>query len=150
MKSKLNPRQEKFCQIYHKTGNATRSYADAYEVSDTVAASNAWRSLRNDKIKRRLDELTGEAQALSSMSRAEMLDYLAGVIATPAGQVDANSPYCEEIEHKEGGVKLKTVSKLGAIKELNRMLGFYEPEKVEHSVEGEFNAMLKGLMGVKE
>ena len=147
---KLNPRQEKFCQLYHESGNATASYSEAYGVCATVAAANGWKLLRKTQILDRLDELTGETRELIDLTRAEMLEYLAGVIGTPAGEVGANSPFCEEVEHKEGGMKLKMVSKLGAIKELNRMLGFYEVEKIEVSVEGELVNMLRGLTGAKE
>jgi phage terminase small subunit len=51
MSKELNPRQKAFCDEYLKSANATRSYiAAGYKVSESVAAVNGDRMLRNAKV----------------------------------------------------------------------------------------------------
>lgn len=150
----LNPRQRKFAERYHATGNATRSYAEAYGVCDSVAAANAYRLLRNDGIRKELARLHGETAALASMSREEMADYLVAAIMTPAGEIDENSPLCEEVTRHVGEdgvevVKIKAVSKLGAAKELIRLAGMAAPQKVEVSASDDVVGLLREITGAK-
>jgi hypothetical protein len=35
----LNPRQKRFAELYHLSGNATQSYMEVYGVSESVASS---------------------------------------------------------------------------------------------------------------
>ena len=60
----LNIKQEKFCQEYAKTGNATKSYILAgYQVkNDSSAAAAAQQLLRNIKVQARLQELSQEVK----------------------------------------------------------------------------------------
>lgn len=63
----LNPRQEKFAQLYYAgpddlRGNATRCYLEAYPDSSYDAAkSNAYRLLTHDGVRARMRELRHEA-----------------------------------------------------------------------------------------
>lgn len=138
----LNPRQERFCQLYHETGNASQSYETAYGCASLIACQNSWRLLRNDGVKERLAELQGESRAHCSMSRAEIIDYLIEAIVTPVSDVTAESRLCEEKtvvfrrgrdegDGAEEVEKIKMISKGTAIKELNRMLGNYAPEEIK-------------------
>ena len=141
----LNPRQEKFCQLFHESGKQGESYAGAFGCNMISAAPNAWRLLRNDKIQARLDELRGEAREQCALDNAAMLDYAADVLMTPIGDIDEHSPLCEEISHNDHGKKLKMFSKSSAFDKIARMCGYYEPEKVEHDIPDELGDILAGI-----
>jgi len=158
MKMILNPRQAKFAELYVASGNATRAYGKAYDVAKTEegnfpgwCATDGNRLLRNEKVQAEVERIKGENQALASLSREETLDYLVSVITTPVGEIGPDSALCEEYEVKpDGTVKVKCVSKLGAVKELVRLTGMAAPEKKEVSFDSEVTAMLAGIMGAKE
>ena len=62
-KIKLTPKQEKFCQVYIETGNASEAYRQAYNAEkmrpDTVN-NKAYGLLQKGGIRARLDELRAE------------------------------------------------------------------------------------------
>ncbi len=62
-KIKLTPKQEKFCQVYIETGNASEAYRQSYNTAkmkpETVNRT-AKQLLDNSKIAARLDELREE------------------------------------------------------------------------------------------
>ena len=71
---KLNPRQEKFCIEYAKTGNATTAYQSAgfQSKSQQAAQANSARLLADEKIQSRLKELTEELKSESIASIEEL------------------------------------------------------------------------------
>lgn len=77
----MERRQERFIFEYLRTANATEAYRNSgYKPSsDAVAASSAWRLLRNEKVQQRLSELRG-ALARDTIAcaaeRAEMLSFI--------------------------------------------------------------------------
>ena len=78
----MERRQEKFCLEMLRTGNATEAYKSAgYKPgSDTVAASSAWRLLRNEKVAARIAELRKvfvHDSVMCALERREMLSYIA-------------------------------------------------------------------------
>lgn len=149
---KLNPKQEKFCQLYATTGHATQSYLGAGYAANQkprVAEANASRLLSKASIQKRLAELRNEVAKESLLTRSDIIKYLCEVITTPINAVDGDSRLTQELQHGMEGMKLKMVGKMDAIKELNRMMGNYEPEKVELNVEGELLSMLRRVTGNK-
>ena len=62
----LTPKQEKFCQVYVETGNASEAYRQSYNVSPSAKEQTIWRSahevLENPKVAARLEELRAESQ----------------------------------------------------------------------------------------
>ena len=59
-KIKLTPKQERFCQVYIETGNASEAYRQAYNASRTkpeVVAVKASQMLANGKVAVRIDAL---------------------------------------------------------------------------------------------
>jgi hypothetical protein len=139
----LNPRQKRFAELYHRYGNATRAYGEAYDAPKTDAgtypnwvSADGHRLVRNEKVKALIAELKGETAALSSMSREEAVDYLISAITTPVESIGPDSPLCEEYEVKpDGTIKTKSVSKLGAMKELARITGMNAPQEVNIKVD---------------
>lgn len=69
----LSPKQEKFCQEYINTGNATQSYINA-GYSKTGADAGASRLLGNVSIKNRLEELKKQAQKEFKVDRKFLFD----------------------------------------------------------------------------
>ena len=62
-KIKLTPKQEKFCQVYIETGNASEAYRQAYNAEKMLPATvnnKAYGLLQTGGIRARLDELRAE------------------------------------------------------------------------------------------
>ena len=62
-KIKLTPKQEKFCQVYIETGNASEAYRQAYnteKMKPESVNSKGYQLLQQVKITARLDELRAE------------------------------------------------------------------------------------------
>ena len=60
---KLTPKQEKFCQVYIETGNASEAYRQAYnteKMKPESVNSKGYQLLQQVKITARLDELRAE------------------------------------------------------------------------------------------
>lgn len=155
----LNPRQKRFCELYHLYGNATRAYGEAYDSPKPDGKFPNWvsvdghRLLRNDKIKEVVAGLKGEAQALSTMTLEETTDFLVSAITTPIEDIGPDSPLCEEytVTTTDTGTSIKTkaVSKIGALKELIRLTGMAAPKKLEVTADSEVKEMLRRLTGAK-
>ena len=62
-KIKLTPKQEKFCQVYIETGNASEAYRQAYnteKMKPESVNSKGYQLLQQVKITARVDELRAE------------------------------------------------------------------------------------------
>lgn len=46
----LNPRQQRFAELYAASGNATQAYKEAYGCTDEVAGRNGHRLLKNAEV----------------------------------------------------------------------------------------------------
>lgn len=69
----LNPRQEKFCIEYQRTGNATQSYKKVYGVADdTTAQAAASRLLADERVQKYLQELSAQTRTESVADRQEL------------------------------------------------------------------------------
>lgn len=81
--SKLTLKQEKFCQLYAATGNATQSFKDAgYSVKTQNAAGVRAHSLlkNNSNVKARLRELAEETKTQAIADIREMQETLTKII----------------------------------------------------------------------
>jgi phage terminase small subunit len=81
--SKLTGKQEKFCQLYAATGNATQSFKDAGYAwkSEGAAAKNASNLIhKNSNIQERLRELSDKAETEAIASIREMQETLTKII----------------------------------------------------------------------
>lgn len=73
--SKLTPKQEKFVQLYHKSGNSTQSYINAgYQSKGKSAEVNASRLLSSDKVRARLEYLRNKAEKAHTVSVKELIE----------------------------------------------------------------------------
>lgn len=125
----LNPRQLKFVQLYHLSGNATEAYSQAYGTkSAAIARANGCRLLANDNIKAELAKLSKEAEKVFEVKRADMLQLFHEIATSP---VEAAR------------------DRISAAKEVCRMEGFYGAEKVEVSAESSAVDLIRSLVGLK-
>ena len=64
MTAKLTDKQEKFCQLYVRYGNATKAYFEAYSIErdryDQSVGVDACKLLKREHVRARVDELKEE------------------------------------------------------------------------------------------
>lgn len=78
---KLTAKQEKFCLLYAKTGNATQSYKDAgYKASEGSYRTLACRLLMNVDVKERISELQKEYKDSAIADIKEMQELLTKIV----------------------------------------------------------------------
>lgn len=131
-----NPRHERFAQLLA----GGRSQADAYR--EVYPRSRAWRdtsvheraSKISAKVLPRVRELQVDLEKRSVIQKEEIVRFLSSVVRTPVGQVGPDSPLVQVYERGKHGLRISMVSKLAAIEQLAKLLGWYVPQKVE----GEF------------
>lgn len=132
---KLTPKQELFAQTYVKTGNASEAYRTAYDTSKTkpdVINVKASELLASGKVLVRVKELQNKLEKKHDISKDKIITRL------------------QEIIYKQGelGVdKIDLPAMNKAIDTLNKMQGYYAPEKVEHSGELTINSIASRLIG---
>src|SRR5690606_41095998 len=102
-------------------------------------------------VKEVVDELRGEVREMLKISGAELLDFLVAGIVTPVGDIDENHRLCQSVKSTDVGVvEVKMPNKIDLVREVNRMCGFYDPEKIKLTAEGELLEAMKRLTGAKQ
>lgn len=81
MAAGLTEKQKRFCEEYLIDLNATRAYKAAYPSTkkDSTAAQNGSRMLRNDKVKKYLQELKQERENRVVISQDEVLEAIQAI-----------------------------------------------------------------------
>jgi phage terminase small subunit len=143
----LSPKQKRFVELYHVTGNASEAYAEAYGIAKAAASTSAWRALRRPEVRDYLAEMEGDAREFVEATREEIVEYLLSVVLTPVGDLTPESVLAQEWSEDEKGIRVKMPSKIAAIQELNRMLGFHGVHRVEVTAEADVVEMLRTLTG---
>jgi len=159
MQNKLTPKQELFAQTYIKTGNASEAYRTAYNTSKMKKESinvNASKLLIDTKVTLRLEELRKDLADSHNITKDRLLKELANIAFVKEsefyhndGSVKMLSELTEEQKSalSQYGFKkipigdgqyedvpvFKAQDKLKAIETISKMLGYNEPDKVEHS-----------------
>lgn len=139
-------KQEKFCQLYAATGNATQAYKDAgyawkSESGVRVAASNFVN--KNPNIVRRLQELADEAKTDAICDIREMQSILSKIIREQEDEeVLMTEGDGEGMSHVVSKRKLAAIKdRLKAIELLGKMQGAFI-DKVE--VNGNIPVVISG------
>ena len=159
-KIKLTPKQERFCQVYIETGNASEAYRQAYNASRTkpeVVAVKASQMLANGKVAVRIDALRAELKQRHVVTIDRVLEEYAKLAFFDArklfddnGAVLPVSQWPDDAAAAIGGLdvseiglgdgdalgmvkKLKLIDKRGALDSLARHLGMFV-DKQEVSV----------------
>lgn len=128
MKGKLTIKQEKFCNYYVETGNASEAYRRAYSCANLKPESVnrlAIQLLNNIKITSRVAELQEEQKAKSDITKEEIIGLCVKVIR---GELITDG-----VEDRDGRKSRRTISKTWAIDRICKMLGFDAPTKAEIS-----------------
>lgn len=154
----LSPRHKKFAELYFAGGNATEAYGEVYGTARTATGKfpgwvgiSAHRLLRNPLVREELDRMRGEASKLATMELQDVIDFLTAAINTPIEEIGPESPLCEEMTTDENGkVKVKSISKAAAIRELARLTGMGAAKKIEITAESELVDMVKRLTGARD
>lgn len=167
---KLSTKQQRFCELIAAGHSGQDAYLNAgYKVKASTARTNASRALTNANIKAYIAELRAPEKNRARMTKDEKLRWLEGLIRTPVEELTPGSPYAQElVEEVIGGGsrgrlrrgeapsgnettgptvirrKLKMGDKLRAIDLHSKLLGHFEPDRVEVDV-GE-----KTLLSIKE
>lgn len=139
----LSARQIAFARYVAEGMPASRAYMSAgYAAQGNAAEVNGSKLLRNAQVQAEIMKLQADASAKADMTRDELVSFLAKAIRTPIGEIDETSPLAQEVSRdfieKKGGpevirVKVKSVGKLEAAKQLIAICGWAAPEKHEHS-----------------
>jgi len=131
--AKLSPKQSQFVK-YHLEGlPLSKAYLLSGYKSSSVenAASDACRLIKTPKISQAIQRAKEIEWEKTVMSLAERKAFLSSVARTPAGQVDKDSPLCQEYSEdvdQMGNVKkrVKMPNKLEAVNILSKLSGDYE------------------------
>lgn len=115
MADKLTDKQRIFCIEYLKHWNATKA-AIAAGYSEKSAEVIGFENLRKPKIAKFIEEAQKDIQKIAEISVFSQLEYLKEVILS-----------------KDESTK----DKIKAVEVINKMLGFNEPEKHDHTSDGE-------------
>lgn len=160
--TELNEKTKQFCHEYVVDWNATRSYKKIYSPSnDNVAAVSAHRLLNKDKVKAYIELIKNDYEKLCGISKTKQLRELAKLAYSSVSHLhntwielkdfesltEEQKECIESIDVKTEQkfsldlessietkyVKIKLYSKLSAIEQINKMMGYNEPDKLEHS-----------------
>lgn len=114
------------------------SKADAYrkaykrkDLSTDAANKAAYRLSKDDVVLGIIDELNAQLDKSVIATKQECLEFLTSVLRTPIGQVGEDSPLCQEIAYTDSGMRKKMPGKIEAVRELSKLAGYNEPEKLE-------------------
>jgi phage terminase small subunit len=158
----LTPRQILFCQRYVLDFNGTQSYKEIYkDVDNLVAAASASRLLTNGNIIKYISKLKEDASNSLRITRESLLNLTKGLAyydprkffnedgsLKQIKELDEETAFALssfEITEEKGGdgqgnqvtlgytKKFKTSDRKAAIDILNKMLGYYAPEKVANT-----------------
>jgi hypothetical protein len=110
-------------------------------------------NLRKDPIVRqRLRELHDELKDELIMSKKERAIWLSELIRTPFNMITEDSPYCQRVEENDTpfgkSKRVMAVSKLDALKELNKMDASYDEGKEQVATKVTFGSLLEGMKTV--
>lgn len=147
-----NPDWENFCQSIAEGSSGAAAYREHIAKLGTkvnTCMTQASIMLSDPKISQRVSDLRKSFKEVLEnklgVKQETLARHLLSIIETPVGEVTEESPLCQEFTRTRQKVghgeeaeeweteKVKTPSKLDAIKELNKMAGYYAPERVEHS-----------------
>jgi hypothetical protein len=133
MPALATPKDEMFCQ-----GVASGlSHAEAWRKA-TGKVKNADvccdQLLGKIGIRERIAELKEANSRKATLSREQTIEFLCNVISTSAAKVEADSPLVQSAEFVDGKpVKLRIPDKIAAAKELTKMCGWAQSNRIELS-----------------
>jgi len=137
MHGELNDRQRRFADGVLQGMSLTAAYQAAHpNYSGISARKYAWELRQKPQVKAYMEAVRRETKMEAVMSRQEILEYLTAIIRTPVGELDEFHPLCTSIIRSSGATAKRMPDKIRAIDRLCRMMGWYEPEKVQVESDG--------------
>lgn len=122
----LTIRQERFCEEYLRSGNASEAYRIAYPGSlkwnDKAVWAKASLLIKTDKVEIRVKELQKQQAERSEVKREEILKFCADVLR--------GADVTDQKEVTPSGSRKRTVSKTWAVERICKMLGYDAPIEV--------------------
>ena len=129
-----NVRHEKFAQCVASGLSGADAYRQAAEYSGKQADGNAANWMKRPGVRERIAELKEANSRRATLSREQTIEFLCSVIGTSAAKIEADSPLVQSAEFVDGKpVKLKIPDKIAAVKELTKMCGWAQPNRIELS-----------------
>ena len=149
----LTPKQEKFCNLYMETGNASEAYRRTYScggMKPETVNRKAKELLDNGKITARVKEIQKKQERKSDITRGDIIYFLKNImyadirdfISRKEGKVtfkdssewtDEMAMQVESVRQTREGIELKLNGKAWTVQRLCRMLGLDEPQVIELS-----------------
>lgn len=160
LKNKLTEKEKNFCHEYVVDWNGARA-ARAAGYSENSAREIATQNLSKLHIKQYIDFIKNDYEMLCGISKTKQINELAKIAYSSIAHLhdtwitrkefenltDEQKASIESIDTKIvktaigeelvniEHVKIKLYSKLAALEQINKMMGYNEPDKIEHSGE---------------
>lgn len=110
------------------------AYRKAYkrkDMSGEAASKAASRLSKDAEVLRIIGELNAQLDKSAIATKQECLEFLTAVLRTPIGDVGEDSPLCQEVAYTDSGMRKKMPGKIEAVREISKLAGYNEPEKLE-------------------
>ena len=134
MASLKSVRHEKFAQCVANGLTGADAYRQVINYTGKEADGNAANWMNRPGVRERIDELKEANSRKAALSREQAIELLCNVINTSAAKVEADSPLVQLAEFVDGKpVKLRIPDKIAAAKELTKMCGWAQPNRIELS-----------------
>jgi phage terminase small subunit len=147
----LDPREQRFVELYVETSNGTRSaLAAGFGRNYNTAGFQATQLLKRPKIKDAIDQRNAELMAELDFTPSRIIAEIAKVAAVNTADFvtidERGQPHIDftnvkrrqlaaiaSVENTDKGVKYKTHDKLKALDMLAKMARLYPAERLEHT-----------------
>ena len=121
---------------------AFRIAFDKPNLRTAVAGASASRLLRDVKVSDRIAELKAQAEAASTLSREQLVEFLSKIISSRPCDAAPDNPRCELLT----GGKIGFPSKLQAASQLAKTCGWDAPQKVSIETGDTLSAFLREIV----
>ena len=128
-----NSRHEAFARLLVQGKSQAEAYRELFPASRRWKADSVHEkaSKLGAKVRPRVAEIQQEGVSKAILTRNELAEYLSRVIRTPVGEVGPDSPLVQEYSADKSGIRVRMVSKIAAVSELAKLMGWYAPEKTD-------------------
>lgn len=109
-------KQELFCQAVARGEGQTEAYMSAFGVTNSNSTRVSAHNLsEKDYIKNRINELRLGSAVGTVLTIAEKRQFLAEIVRTPIGEIDANSALAQKYKATKDGLEVTMCDKLKAL-----------------------------------
>ena len=128
-----NTRHEAFARMLMEGRSQADAYRELFPVSRRWKADSVHEKASKlaAKVRPRVAELQQEGVSKAILTRNALAEYLSKVILTPVGEVGPDSPLVQDYSADKSGIRVRMVSKIAAVSELAKLMGWCAPEKTD-------------------